>query len=145
VDTTHAVIVMEASRPPPLLAPQSRGTFAQESPKNSPTGYTICETQSHKKSGLALEPSAAGLSVVRRGDKTILLGNAANALAAVDNTLPEWDVTHIICVASRKNADRLRAQASGMMMRINPSEPAIQKKEKRKRRRLTPESEVGPL
>lgn len=61
-------------------------------------------------SGLWLEPRADGVSEVRRqpdgptGEVAVLLGDVANAAAAIDGDIPGFNVTHIVCVASKRNA-----------------------------------------
>lgn len=59
--------------------------------------------------GLGLHPSVDGVSDIwRRPDGVVLLlGNAANAAAAVDNELG-IRVSHIVCVASSRNARTLQ-------------------------------------
>jgi len=89
-----------------------------------------------------MEADAEHISVIWKSSddegqgKVLLLGSAANAMAALDNTIPGWDITHVICVASRKNADSLRAHASGMMMTFSSlslEKGAAEEKKKRKR------------
>jgi len=90
----------------------------RSSPLISPTGYSVTTNGSGCSSGLGLRASAEGVSVVHlKNSKALLLGNAKNALCAIENEIPGWDVTHVICVASNRNADLLRASASGMMVR----------------------------
>jgi len=66
--------------------------------------------------GLALQPCAGGVSAVWQATDgvadqvTLLLGDAANAAAAVDSGLPGFHVTHVVCVASRRNAQTLEAR-----------------------------------
>jgi len=68
------------------------------------------------KRGLALEPSVYGLSEVLRkpdgprGEVALLLGCAKNSAAAIDGDIPGFSVSHIVCVASGKNARLLEAR-----------------------------------
>ena len=114
-------VKVELPRKVPVEEPMSGGALQsmQVSPCVSPSGYSITSNDvPTNNSGLGLSSSAEGVSVVHRGQKTLLLGNAKNALAAISNQIPGWDVTHIVCVASRRNADVLRANASGAMIRF---------------------------
>mmetsp|Transcript_53412 Transcript_53412/g.106276 ORF Transcript_53412/g.106276 Transcript_53412/m.106276 type:complete len:276 (+) Transcript_53412:84-911(+) len=76
------------------------------------------------KRGLALEASVAGISEVLRkpdgpaGEVALLLGCAKNAAAAIDGDIPGLNVSHIVCVASGKNARLLEARCRGC--RANP-------------------------
>mmetsp|Transcript_128287 Transcript_128287/g.256222 ORF Transcript_128287/g.256222 Transcript_128287/m.256222 type:complete len:322 (-) Transcript_128287:48-1013(-) len=62
------------------------------------------------RSDLWLKPRADGVSEVRRqpdgptGEVAVLLGDVANAAAAIDGDIPGFNVTHIVCVASSRNA-----------------------------------------
>lgn len=93
-------------------------------------------TTVRERCGINLNPSSDGLSQIWQCEngKALLLGDASNALAAVDNTLPDWDVTHVVCVASRKNADTIRMHDSGMMVTFSSVSPQAEDKKKRKRK-----------
>jgi len=101
----------------------------------SVASYTVEQSSSAAvRAGLSLQPSAEGISEIWQGEKMLLLGNAANALAAVNNTLPNWDVTHIVCVASNKNTDVVSMHAGGMMVAFSSKEE--EKKRKRIKRKV---------
>jgi len=76
--------------------------------------------------GRWLEPHADGVSEVWRqpdgptGEVVLLLGDAANAAAAIDGHIPGFNVTHIVCVASRRNARLLQDRS-----RDNPDNPVV--------------------
>lgn len=99
-----------------------------------------------RRCGLTLEARSEDVSVVWLGtdqegkQKSLLLSGASGALAAVNNSIPAWDVTHVICVASRKNSDALRAHASGMMVTYSALEEEDKNKleEETKKRKRQP-------
>ena len=91
-------------------------TASSRSPLTTPTGYSV--TTQNDAGGLGLQASHSGVSLICQCEKKVLLlGNAKNALAACENTIPGYDVTHVISLASTKNSNVLQAAASGQMIR----------------------------